>query len=686
MKHQIRPLDVQLINQIAAGEVIEGPFSAVKELVENAIDARATDIRVEIRQGGKELIAVTDNGMGIPGDQIETAFMPHTTSKLSTIDDLQHIHTLGFRGEALASIAAVARIEVQTRAEDSLTGYRAVFESGALQALEEAGCPVGTRITVRDLFHQTPARLKFMKSDGAEASRITELITRLILSRPDIAFQYINNNNIMLTNRRQTDPLQTAMTVFPHELAKGLFIASEKTYSKGEHHLRISALIGQPQANRGNRNYQAFFVNGRSVRSDVLTHAFEQAYEGSIMIRRFPVGILYLEISPEVLDVNVHPSKTAIKFQEPQWVDDSLKDYVKQALREQTLMVTPGGLGIGPTPRELALQAEHRQQHDQETLPQEAATLPPEGSQVSLDDTAPAQPMENAIHQKENVLAGQRYADDNRKDDAPHELIREKRPFPYVQDDHDDPASGAAVPEESGQSAEQTSDQANEFFFRESQTETLQEPLQELAPEHLSQQLFLEQVLKQRQYRLVGQAFQTYLLLESGKHLYLIDQHAAHERVVYDRLLADAQRGTVDVQEVLDGQILELTLAEMEWFQVHQQIFHRMGFMVEPFGHQAIRLTGVPYHLGMPAHHQFLTNLMDELIDQEWSGGELPLEKLIRKACRYAVKAHDSLTREEITSLLDQMTSLRVPLTCPHGRPIVLQLRDYDLEKLFKRV
>jgi DNA mismatch repair protein MutL len=251
MKHQIRPLDVQLINQIAAGEVIEGPFSAVKELVENAIDARATDIRVEIRQGGKELIAVTDNGMGIPGDQIETAFMPHTTSKLSTIDDLQHIHTLGFRGEALASIAAVARIEVQTRAEDSLEGYRAVFENGALQVLEETGCPAGTRIIIRDLFYQTPARLKFMKSDGAEASRITELITRLILSRPDIAFQYINNNNIMLTTRRQTDPLQTAMTVFPHELAKGLFIAAEKTYSKGDHSLRISGLMGSHRQTGG---------------------------------------------------------------------------------------------------------------------------------------------------------------------------------------------------------------------------------------------------------------------------------------------------------------------------------------------------------------------------------------------------------------------------------------------------
>jgi DNA mismatch repair protein MutL len=679
MKHQIKPLDVQLINQIAAGEVIEGPFSAVKELVENAIDARATEIQVEIRQGGKELIAVTDNGMGIPGDQIETAFLPHTTSKLSTIDDLQHIHTLGFRGEALASIAAVARIEVQTRAEDSLAGCRAVFENGALQALEETGCPAGTKIIVRDLFYQTPARLKFMKSDGGEASRITELITRLILSRPDIAFQYINNNNIMLTTRRQTDPILTAMTVFPDELARGLFISAEKTYAKGEHSLRISGLMGQPQSNRGNRNYQVFFVNGRSVRNDVLTHAFEQAYEGSIMVRRFPVGILYLEISTEILDVNVHPSKTAIKFQDPQWVDDSLTDYVKQALREQTLIVTPGGLGIGPTQRELALQAERRQLQDQKTFLQEAATPPPEGSQVSLDEAHTSQ-------QVENERPGQRYADDNRQDEAPHEMIREKRPLPYVHDDQDEPESGDAVPDESGLSDYPAIDQAKDFSFKESHTEPQQELFQELAPEHLSQQLFLDQVLKQRQYRLVGQAFQTYLLLESGNHLYLIDQHAAHERVVYDRLLADAQHGTVDVQEVLDGQILELTLAEMEWFQVHQQVFQRMGFMVEPFGHQAIRLTGVPYHLGMPAHHQFLTNLMDELIDQEWSGGELPLEKLIRKACRYAIKAHDSLTREEITSLLDQMTFLRVPLTCPHGRPIVLQLRDYDLEKLFKRV
>lgn len=693
MNHEIKPLDVQLINQIAAGEVIEGPFSAVKELVENAIDALATEIRVDIRQGGKNLITVTDNGMGIPGDQIETAFMPHTTSKLRSIEDLQRIHTLGFRGEALASIAAVARIEVHTRAENSLTGYRAVFENGSLQSLEETGCPAGTKITVRDLFYQTPARLKFMKSDGAESSRITEMLTRLALSRPDIAFQYSNNNNIMLTTRKQNDPVQTAMTVFPADLAKELFSTREKTFQKGSHALKIQGLIGQPAATRGNRNFQIFFVNGRSVRNEVLTHAFEQAYEGSIMVKRFPVGILYVDLSPELLDVNVHPSKTSIKFQDPQWVDESLKAYVQHELKQQTMLVRPGGLGIGPSVKERELQKERRDQ-------QKHGELPLEGEQKSKDQEG----LNNQEDQNDREAAGKgKQMNKLLSDESQYSLeairfegeqiIKDCQGALEDQKTDSEPVSHA----DTGDIKKRYAESSGEAYVRE---KGAREPLYpddglvqtedhvsgDVAQADRSQQFFLDQVLKKRQYRLVGQAFETYILLEAGNYLYLIDQHAAHERVVYDRLLEDVQRGTVEIQEVMDGQILELTVAEMDWMQANLHVFRKMGFLIEPFGHQAIRLTGVPYHLGMPAHHQFLTNLMDELMGQEWSGGELPMEKLIRKACRYAIKAHDHLQSSEMVSLLDQMTTLRVPLSCPHGRPIVLQMRDYDLEKMFKRV
>ncbi len=715
MKHDIKPLNVQLINQIAAGEVIEGPFSAVKELVENAIDARATEIRVEIVNGGKSLIAVTDNGIGIPGDQIKTAFLPHTTSKLRTIDDLQHINTLGFRGEALASIAAVSRVEVQTRAEDSLVGYKAIFENGSMQVLEEAGCPAGTRITVRDLFYQTPARLKFMKSDGAETSHITEMLTRLALSRTDISFQYVNNNKIMLTTRKNTDPNQTVLSLFPSELAHGLTVVEEKTYQKGDYFITISGLIGQPHSSRGNRNYQVFFVNGRSVRNDVLTHAFERAYEGAVMVKKFPVGILYVSISPELLDVNVHPSKTSIKFQEPHWMEEVLLDYVQQGLQKNTEIVSAGGLGIGPTATELKMGEERRRV---ERLKQE------ENDRISHNEDKISNVYEDKHEDKtidlliddqmnieENIKqrnANQRSWEHNnetstnegRNNEMKHDrmqresstdaasykrLATEDISFGFVSEEDRNPSY---KPEPTYITVDSTDNSLNDdtTAMPSNNGDKVKQQQQPISAEHISQQAFLNNVLKQRNYKIVGQAFKTYIILESGLALYLVDQHAAHERVVYDQLLADAQNGAVEIQEIMDGQIVELTLAEMEWFRLHEDTFSQMGFIIEPYGHQAIRLTGVPYHLGMPAHHEFLQQLIDELIEQEWSGAALPMEKLIRKACRYAIKAHDSLMATEINALLDQMTQIQVPLTCPHGRPIVLQIRDYDLEKLFKRV
>lgn len=682
MKHEIKPLNVQLINQIAAGEVIEGPFSAVKELVENAIDAQATEIRVEIVNGGKSLMAVTDNGIGIPGDQIETAFLPHTTSKLRTIDDLQHIHTLGFRGEALASIAAVARIEVQTRAEDSLAGFKAVFENGKMQSLEETGCPEGTRIVVRDLFYQTPARLKFMKSDGAETSRITEMLTRLALSRRDISFQYINNNNIMLTTRKNTDPTQTAMSLFPADLAQGLMVVDEKTYQKGDYVININGLIGQPHINRGNRNYQVFFVNGRSVRNEVLTHAYERAYEGAVMVRKFPVGILYITISPELLDVNVHPSKTSIKFQDPHWMEEALMDYVEKGLQKSTQVVSAGGLGIGPTVTELNMHEERRKsenqraENNQRGLADGGAVHEAAVEQLNLDNH-----VVQDEHPEETRSQVNCYQDKGFQDKHLQGIIsKEYGHKTYPETTQVDSSIGMVAETATQHEAETLPETVMSTFHNIRPDQSVERKVEN------SQQAFLNNVLKQRNYQIVGQAFKTYIILESGLSLYLIDQHAAHERVVYDQLLADVNTGTVEIQEIMDGQIIELSLSEMEWFRVHEGIFRLMGFVIEPFGHQAIRVTGVPYHLGIPAHHEFLRQLMDELMEQEWSGVELPMEKLIRKACRYAIKAHDRLSVSEINALLEQMTHIQVPLTCPHGRPIVLQMRDYDLEKLFKRV
>ena len=664
MTNSIRQLDPHMINQIAAGEVIEGPFSVVKELIENAIDAGATMIRVEIQQGGKSCIAVTDNGMGIPGEEIEIAFKSHTTSKLRTIADLQRLHTLGFRGEALASIASVSKVEIVTKQPASLSGFQAFFEGGQMTSLEETGCPDGTRIMVRDLFYQTPARLKFMKSDGAESARISELITRLALSRPDIAFQYINNNNITLTTRGEDALSSAVLSIFPEEMGRNMFEAAEQIYYLEDYQLTFSGLLSQPHATRGNRQYQFYYVNGRSVRSDVLTQGLEQAYEGALMINRFPACVLHINVTPELLDVNVHPSKVAIKFQHPRWISESLRDYVKKALQAQTSLVQPEpprsyGLAHTPTahiiPAGEQLNITHLNQKPVKTVSSEVHSM-------NVDPDAMSDTPKNLQTEK----ASSNKYDDNKRSGDDSGYLNTLRKEDEGEKDHPSHVKQAG--------AQYTAVPARE--------RSLPAPVN---PVHQSQQHFIDEVLANRQYHLIGQAFKTYLLLEADQYLYLIDQHAAHERIMYESLLHDALQESVAIQELLEGPIIDLSIAEMDWTLAHMKDFQQMGFILEPYGHQSIRITGVPYQMGLPAETDFLKSMIDELMDDDRQSQSLPMDKLIRHACRLAIKAHDSLTHREMTALLDQMVELPVPLTCPHGRPIVLKMRDYDLEKLFKR-
>ncbi|MEN1759346.1 DNA mismatch repair endonuclease MutL [Anoxynatronum sibiricum] len=653
MTHSIRQLDAHMINQIAAGEVIEGPFSVVKELMENAIDARATIIQVEIQQGGKRCIVVTDNGTGIPGDEIEIAFKSHTTSKLRTIDDLQHLHTLGFRGEALASIAAVSRVEITTKQQSRISGYRAIFESGQMTSMEETGCPDGTRIIVRDLFYQTPARLKFMKSDGAESARISELITRLALSRPDIAFQYINNNNITLTTRGENGLSPAVLSIFPEEIGRNMFETAQKTYFLENYRLSISGLLCQPHASRGNRQYQFYYVNGRSVRSEVLTQGLEQAYEGALMVNRFPLCVLYIDITPELLDVNVHPSKVAIKFQYPQWIVESLGDYVKQALQTQTTMV-----------------------HSEPSRTYGLAHTHAYGKSLSGEQFH----LQNLQRRSDKIETTNKALSESQREQN-DESLNLKTDFMPDREKRDAFKPDNRVVQTSAQfEVRQT-----EVHYTASHTNVIP-PTSPINPALQSQQQFLDEVLTNRQYHLLGQAFKTYIMLESGEYLYLIDQHAAHERIMYESLLSEARQQGVAIQELMEGPIIDLSISEMDWVMAHNSKFKQMGFILELFGHQSVRITGVPYQMGLPAEINFLKSLIDEFMREEWQHHPLPLEKLIRHACRLAIKAHDSLNRMEMTALLDQMIRLPIPLTCPHGRPIVLKMRDYDLEKLFKRV
>lgn len=639
-KQIIQQLDQQVINQIAAGEVIEAPSSAVKELVENAIDAKATEIRVEISKGGKRLIKVSDNGTGINEEDLETAFLPHTTSKLRKLEDLEHIESLGFRGEALASISSVSKVEVYTKTVDATHGTYAVFENSKIQYRKPVGCPEGTSILIHDLFSNTPARLKYLKNDGAESSRITELMTRIALSKTDIAFQYVNNNNIMLTTLGDNSIFTAMESIFPRELALAM-IKGVVDPSNDNEIISISGLIGQPSCTRGNRSYQIFFVNNRLVRSSFLSNVFEEAYGEALMTRRHPIGILYLFLPPSLVDVNVHPSKTTVKFIDEALVQEALKKFVTYNLREFSLLATSDPMKHTLSPNSV-------------NTPTSRINITSKSQQSLYTKT----PQEKEIISKKLHETG---------------IEKNKQNITRLKYDIKNKEKPVTV-------------QENIYTFQEPSNH--QEFGIEVAERENShkQSDFLQQVIKNKTYRFAGHIFNTYLLLESGECLYYIDQHAAHERVVYESMMKSYRQETVSVQQLMEGQILELSAEEAEIVTIYEDVFLKIGLEIQKYGTRSYRLMGVPYEMGTPVGKEWILDLIDDLKESHTSKHLVPTDKIIRAACRYSIMARDALASSEISSLIEQIGDLSPPLTCPHGRPIVVQQRMYDIEKMFKRV
>ncbi|SDY89738.1 DNA mismatch repair endonuclease MutL [Tindallia californiensis] len=629
-RKKINLLEQNVINQIAAGEVIEAPYSAVKELVENAIDAESTEIRIEISKGGKELIKVTDNGIGIAAEELKTAFLPHTTSKLRKLEDLEKIESLGFRGEALASIVSVSKVEIYTKTSESEVGMYGVFEEGRLISCKPTGCPNGTTIIIHKLFSKTPARLKYLKSDGVESSKITELITRMALSKTNIAFQYVNNNNVMLTTRGDDSIQSVVETIFPRELSSSMIAGKEVSLLNHDEKISITGLIGQPHATRGNRSYQVFFVNNRLVKSNFLSKIFESAYKDSVMINRYPVGILYFSIPSTLIDVNVHPAKTTVKFFDEKIIDDLFTKFVQTNLFQQTNIVTSG------------------LSHDEVHLENYKAYTP-----KSLDIST-LKSESTIVDRKEPKKCTLNHDSNN--------MYQTKNETPTVQ--------------ENILEVYESSKKNNEYLKYQNNHD-----------QHSNKQsYFINHVLRLKNYHFIGQIFNTYLILESSDSIYYIDQHAAHERIVYESMLQAYLNRDVSVQHLIDGQILDLSPMEIETLNNHITIFSKIGIELQPYGPYSYRLMTVPYEMGIPVSAKWIKNLLDELSVSNKNDQGVPYEKIIRKACRYAIKANDHLVDEEINSLLNRIQTLNPPLTCPHGRPIVVQQKRYEIERLFKRV
>ena len=664
---KIRLLDSKTINKIAAGEVVESPKSVVKELTENAIDAGASSVTVEIKEGGISYIRVSDNGSGIPKEQVKSAFLRHATSKMTQIEDLEHIFTLGFRGEALASIAAVAQVEMLTKTKDEETGTRICISAGEIEVMEDAACREGTSIIVKNLFYNVPARRKFLKKPATESGYVSDLINKIALGHPEVAIQYINNGNTVLHTAGNNDPKTAVFYVYGKDAANNMLPIS---YKKGEY--AVSGLIGKPELCRANRNYENLFINGRFIKNAVVSSAVEDAYKTKLLIGKFPVFVLNLEVEPALVDVNVHPAKLEVRFKNDDEVYEFFYAAVSKALQE-TVLIPKAVLEKKPK--------EKQPEPEQQTL----AETP-----VGVAEKTAVKPVEKPKF--ESVIIPK------------EELPKVETPKTEARPSVTMPMGGKSVDEllKRKPSVSGVSQKAEPYLKKE--PVKLEEPKTELPkaepvkettkPEPLKQvEIPLQKEEKQEEkksffhdYKIVGQVFRTYWIVEQGECLYLIDQHAAHERILYEELMNKFKEEKVISQRMLTPLMLNLTPMETEVLRDNKDLLESFGFELEDFGGRyALRAT--PYLLQNPTGMGFFTDILDRLAEERITNVyDTKILAVATMACKAAVKGHDVLSVREAEALIHQLLKLEHPFTCTHGRPTIVELTRYEMEKMFKRI
>ena len=644
---EIRLLDSNTIDKIAAGEVVERPSSVVKELVENAMDAGADAITVEIRDGGCSFIRVTDNGDGIEKDQIRKAFFRHATSKISTAEDLYHIHSLGFRGEALSSIAAVSMVELITKTKDSLTGIHYRLDGGVEKEFSEIGAPEGTTMIARELFFNTPVRKKFLKTPATEGSYVSDLMEHMALSRPDVAFQFMVNGNVRFHTSGNGDLKEIIYRIYGREIAGQLlpFHAQMEGVS-------IDGFLGSPSVVRSNRNFEFFFVNGRYIRSPLLSKGLEAGYKAWLMQHKFPFALLHLTSDPENIDVNVHPSKMEVRFSDQPGLYAFLEEQVREAMHRREMIPdvkldepAAGRKKEQPAPKEQKVKEE---QTKRET--QKETVVPP------MPPVAPRKPVPAA---DEGRKAGPE------KEVSPNSepAAREKKEKPE-----------APQPFETARRSRQLQEEEAQYTVSEAKQMEL-----------FDGKLLSEEAAKS--YQIIGQVFDTYWLVQYEERLLIIDQHAAHEKVKYEALVKKLREGQVDSQNLAPPMILNLSAMEAHTLQEYGDYFARMGFEIEDFGGNAVAVRAVPCDLYGHYEKDFLQGILDELEAEPPRGTPAIIaEKLASMACKSAVKGNMRISTKEMEALLDQLLSLENPYHCPHGRPTIITMSKYELEKKFKRI
>ena len=665
---KIRLLDSKTINKIAAGEVVESPKSVVKELTENAIDAGASSVTVEIKDGGISYIRVADNGCGIPKEQVKSAFLRHATSKMTQIEDLEHIFTLGFRGEALASIAAVAQVEMLTKTKDEETGTRILISAGEIEVMEDAACREGTSITVKNLFYNVPARRKFLKKPATESGYVSDLVNKIALGHPEVAIQYINNGNTVLHTAGNNDPKTAVFYVYGKDAANNMLPIS---YKKGEY--AVTGLIGKPELCRANRNYENLFINGRFIKNAVVSSAVEDAYNTKLIIGKFPVFVLNLEVEPALVDVNVHPAKLEVRFKNDDEVYEFFYNAVSKALQE-TVLIPKAVLEKDKKTKEK--QPEPEQQTLAETP--KKPEIPVKQAEVSVEKPVERPKMEAVIL--------------SREEKAKLEVPKAEKPLetrPVT------PVGGRSVDEllKRKPSTSGVAQKAEPYLKKEpvKQEEPKAEPVKAEPPNQVEIPVITEEKTEEKKpffhdYKIVGQVFRTYWIVEQGECLYLIDQHAAHERILYEELMNKFKEEKVVSQRMLTPLMLNLTPMETEVLRDNKDLLESFGFELEDFGGKyALRST--PYLLQNPSSVGFFTDILDRLAEERITNVyDTKILAVATMACKAAVKGHDVLSVREAEALIHQLLKLEHPFTCPHGRPTIIELTRYEMEKMFKRI
>ena len=701
---KIAVLDQNTIDKIAAGEVVERPSSVVKELVENAIDAGATAITVEITDGGKKLIRITDNGSGMDAEQVPLAFLRHATSKIEKVEDLTHIASLGFRGEALSSIAAVSQVELITKTPSGISGTRYVIEGGKEQSLEEMGAPEGTTFLIRNLFYNTPARSKFLKSDMTEAGYINTLMEQLALSHPEISFKYIQNRQVKLSSSGNYSVKDVIYSVYGREIAKALLdVSYENDFMK------IEGFVGKPEISRGNRTFENYYINGRYVKNKIITKAIEDGYKGLVMQHKFPFVSLRIEMDGNDLDVNVHPAKREVRFARETEVYTAIYETVRKVLTHRELIPQVSVGKDEPTPRTEQIKPgsipepfEVKRRQEMYGHPNRTANIAshaaPTASEVRSTAPVPSIPYNKPTNgtasygsaetaHNSSASSADKY---KRVDSLRENPVYGSQPFTKEEEEM---FSGTLKDGRNENSAAETADYEviSEKPAESAPPEVDNEPIKSQEQEPPKQlELFEERLLapeSRSRHRLIGQLFDTYWLVQFEDNFYIIDQHAAHEKVYYERFVKQFQSQNIQSQYVSPPLIVSLSLEEENLLKANKKYFRDFGFEIEPFGGREYSISAVPSSLlGMTEEELFLEMLDHLTADGSKDAFEIFASRLATMACKAAVKGNHSMSPQEADKLIDELLTLENPYNCPHGRPTIIAMSKTEIEKKFKRI